>query len=70
MTADIYTSTPDCCPFWPRLRESFAWMAFAEAPHIYTMPCIMPNASDRIRVSYCPSCGADRRLVTWNTEDE
>lgn len=70
MAQDPYSTTPDCCEVWPKLRDAFSWMAFAETPHVHVMPCIRVGHNSRWRVNHCPSCGANRRLVTWNTEDD
>jgi hypothetical protein len=53
-------TTPDCCHEWFLVMGKFDWMAIDGQPDHRIMPHI-PTQSGRLRVNFCPVCGADRR---------
>lgn len=68
---DEFKTTPDCCDIWPKIRDSFAWFQFDDYRNVYAMPCIEDVECKPVwRVNYCPSCGAERRSVVWNTNND
>ncbi len=50
--------TKDCCEIWPKLLPAFEMM-----PHFQPYP-----QSEKWRINYCPSCGAERRDVMISQE--
>lgn len=62
--------TPDCCPTWPRLveAEAFMWFRFADDPRYLSMPYLQAD-DDKLRVNFCPSCGAPRWDVIRERSD-
>lgn len=61
----MISTTPDCCDVWPLLRPGLEWLEFADEPGCYAMACISAGGT-LWRVNRCPSCGAERRMATWN----
>ena len=52
--------TPVCCDVWSDIAPSLVWFRFEDAPDLLAMPCIETRAG-KMRVNYCPSCGAPMR---------
>jgi len=54
-------TTPECCNAWPRYWISFQWMT-PEDNTLLMMPYVGgPDVRRRMRINYCPACGADVR---------
>ena len=62
--------TKDCCEIWPKLLPAFDWMsAPIDGRVMVMMPHFQPYPqSEKWRVNYCPSCGAERRDVMISQE--
>ena len=56
-------TSPDCCEQWPAIREHLHWFEFADEPGCYAM-AHFPGTM--LRVNFCPSCAAPRRMAIWN----
>jgi hypothetical protein len=49
-----------CCAIWPEILHRLEWMASEAEPDFLLMPHLKRQGG-RLRVNFCPSCGADRR---------
>ena len=56
-----------CCEVFPKLVKNFKWFSYIDnGKKIYLMPCLSDDIfySDKLRVNYCPSCGANISDIT------
>lgn len=59
-----------CCDYFPKVALSVKWFTWTNKKNetFYLMPCIGPT-DERVRLNYCPVCGAKIRDIIIPEEE-